>query len=75
MTPEEARAHVAREDARLATLEQQMRDLASRQPAAIVFAMLEVIVAAMAGRPEFVTHTRIRIYSAVLQNLAQKGSR
>ena len=71
----QARESVARTKAELGTVEQQLQDLARRLPAAVVFAMLEVLVVAQAGRPEFVDLTKLRVYRAVIENLASKGIR
>lgn len=73
MTPEQAREHIERQERELAGLQTQLAEVASRHAGAVVLAMLDVIIVQLAGRPEFVTNTRIRIYRAVLQSLASKG--
>lgn len=75
MTPEEAKAHVQRQDAKLAALETEIARLASDNPTPVLMAVVRVLVELVCGADGavFRVHNKIKLYGAVLEMLRQKG--
>lgn len=75
MTPEEAKARVAAQDARLAQLEAEVARLASEHATPVMLAILRALVEMVcaAQGQVFVTLNKTKFYEAVLLMLRKNG--
>jgi hypothetical protein len=75
VTPEEAKRHLAEEDAELATLETKIAQLATTNAGPVLFAIVRGLVEKVCGAQGeiFRKHNKIRFYRGVLAMLDQKG--
>lgn len=75
MTPEEAKALNALQDAELARLQADVARLAAQHTAPVFLAIISMLVERVCGAqgPHFLVHNKIRFYRAVLAALRQKG--
>lgn len=77
MTPEEAKARVAKQNAELAELEAAVARLASENPGPVFLAIIQNLVEMVcaAQGPVFVVHNKLRFYRNVIVVLRGKGIR
>jgi hypothetical protein len=75
MTPEEARAHIQKQNADLAALEAEVARLAGANPTPVLMAILRGLVEIVCGAQGdvFRQHNKIKFYSGVLMILRSKG--
>jgi len=75
VTPEEAKALIAKENAHLRALEAEVTRLASTQPTPVLLAMLRALVEMVcaAQGPHFTTLNKTKFYEGVILMLHQKG--
>jgi DNA-binding FadR family transcriptional regulator len=75
VTPEEAKARVAAQDAKLRALEAEVARLASTHATPVLLAMLRAIVEMVcaAQGPHFAVLNKTKLYEGVLLMLREKG--
>lgn len=75
MTPEEAKAHVAAQNAKLRALEGEVARLASTHATPVLLAMLRALVemVCQAQGPHFAVLNKTKFYEGVLLMLREKG--
>ena len=75
MTPEEAKARVAAENAKLRELETEVTRLASKHATPVILAMLRALVEMVCASQGdiFTVHNKKKFYTGVLLMLRDKG--
>jgi hypothetical protein len=75
VTPEEAKARVAAQNAELRQLEAEVARLASTNATPVLLAMLRALVEMVCGAQGsvFVVHNKINFYKGVIGMLREKG--
>ena len=75
MTPEEAKARVAADNAKLRGLEEAVAHLASKHATPVLLAMFRVLVEMVcaAQGPNFTHYNKMKFYEAVIRLLREKG--
>lgn len=75
MTPEEAKARVAAQDAQLRSLEAEVGRLASTHPTPVLLAMLRALVEMVcaAQGSHFAVLNKIKFYEGIRRMLREKG--
>ncbi len=75
MTPEQAKAHVAAQDAKLRALEAEVARLASTHATPVLLAMLRALVEMVcaADGPHFAKLNKTKFYTGVVEMLRRNG--